>query len=345
MRPDLLDRAFEHDELAMLDVAERRLALRTLFADDVPEADLAAAVDDVAREIDGFGPLTPLFEDPLVSDILVNGPDEVWVERAGRLVTTDVRFAAPEHLRAWTERMLGRAGARADASSPVADAALRDGSRIHVVMPPIARGGPVVSIRRFVMKRPSLESLVERRTMSADEASVLSAAVAEGASVVIAGATGTGKTTLLNALLTLVPSDERVVIVEETPELDVSGRHVVALTARPPNVEGAGAVPPDQLVRAALRMRPDRIVVGEVRGPEALVALAAMSTGHRGSMLTVHARSAHGALDRLTSLALEAASAAAETSLRQRFAQTVDLIVHLERAGSERRVSEIAWCD
>jgi len=345
MRTRLLERVFEHDELAALDEAERRLALRALFAGEVPERDLATAVDAVASEIDGFGPLTPLFSDDDVSDILVNGPDEVWAERHGHLVRTDVRFDDAEHLRRWIGRTLGRAGARADASHPIADAALPDGSRIHVVMAPVALHGPLVSIRRFALKRPTLGSLVARGAMTSDEADVLAHAVRGGASIVIAGATGTGKTTLLNALLALVSGEERVVVVEETPELDVRGGHAVALTARPPNVEGSGAVPLDQLVRAALRMRPDRVVVGEVRGPEALVALGAMSTGHRGSMLTVHARSAGAALDRLTSLALEAASAAAETSLRERFAEAVDVVVHLERVGAERRVSEILRCD
>ncbi|HEX2195606.1 MAG TPA: ATPase, T2SS/T4P/T4SS family, partial [Actinomycetota bacterium] len=291
----LLERVLENDWLADLDPAQRRLALRDLLA--------PGEVSEVAEHIDGYGPLAEVMARPGVTDVLVNGPHEVWVEQDGALTAAEVGWPDAGALRDFADRMLARGGASADASRPVADARLPDGSRIHVVLPPVAPHGPLVSIRRFPSVRFTLDDLLAAAMLDDEQAARLAQLVRERASIVISGATGSGKTTLLNALLATVGSEERVVTIEETPELGPFGSHVVSLVARPPNVEGAGEIDLAALVRASLRMRPDRIVVGEVRGREAAAALAAMATGHEGSMLTLHARSAAEAPERLASLA------------------------------------------
>ena len=332
------------DDLADLDPAERRLALRDLLVADVPAADLAALVAEVANEIDGFGPLTELMDDDSVTDVLVNGPEEIWVERSGELEPTALSFAGSDALREFADRFLARAGVRVDVSNPIADGRLPDGSRIHVVLPPIAPDGPLVSIRRFPRRRLRLDDLVAAGTATRDQARRLAAAVADRETIAIGGGTGSGKTTLLGALLSLVDRRERIVVVEEVPELRSPGGHAVSLVARPPNHEGAGAVSLEVLVRAALRMRPDRIVVGEVRGAEALDALAGMATGHEGSMVTVHARSAADVVDRLVSLALRASSGASEAALASQARRSLDVIVYLERRRGARRVAAIEEC-
>lgn len=338
MRKDLLDLVLRHDEMADLDVAERRLALRSLLATEGSHADVA----EVANAIDGYGPLTPLMEDETVTDVLVNGTRHVWVERSGRLERTAVVFATETDLLSLIDRLLGRTGTRADAERPVADARLDDGSRIHVALPPVAPDGPLVSIRRFRQSGWAIHDLVDAGMMDERQASSLRTAVEERRTIAISGGTGCGKTSLMNALLGEVDPLDRVVLVEETQELRPACPHHVELLARAPNIEGAGAIGLDELVRAALRMRPDRIVVGEVRGREALAALAAMSVGHKGSMVTIHARSAAEVTDRFVSLALLAASGATESSLRRQVENSFDLFVHLDRAlDGRRRVAEI----
>lgn len=341
MREGLLDAIFDHDELAHMDAAERRLALRSLIADAVDPSELGATVAHLSDLIDGFGPLTQVMSDDAVTDVLVNGPHEIWIERSGTLERVDVTFDDVVDLRAFIDRALARAGARADASHPIADARLPDGSRMHVVLPPIAPDGPLVSIRRFLWERPDVEDLISRGMLDDDKAAHLVDAVRQRRTIVISGATGTGKTTLLNALLAEVEPSERIVTIEETSELKPCSLHVVSLLARPRNVEGRGGVDMTTLVRAALRMRPDRIVVGEVRGPEALDALAAMSTGHNGSMVTIHSSSPHDAIDRMVALALQARVATDERSLKDQLTQAVDLVVHLERTEQTRRVAAI----
>jgi pilus assembly protein CpaF len=335
------DLVLKHDELADLDPASRRLALRSVLAPEEEAAALRAAVAEVADEIDGFGPLTALLEDEEVTDVLVNGWRDVWVERAGELSRAEASFAGAAELERWIERLLGRAGARADASRPIADARLANGARLHVVLPPVARNGPLVSIRRFPSRRPSLSQLREWETLDAAQEAVLQDAVSQRVTIAISGSTGSGKTTLLNALLGLVDDKERVVLVEEVAELSPACPHWVALAGRPPNVEGAGRVDLITLVRCALRMRPDRIVVGEVRGPEALAALAAMSTGHEGSMVTLHADSAADAVQRMATLALQAGGGATEESLERSFRRAFGLVVHLERGPGGRRIRDL----
>ena len=338
MTSSLWDRVLNHDRLAELGAAERRLELREL-AIEAGCADVAAAVREVADALDGAGPLTDLLADPHVTDVLVNGPAEVWVERSGRLVRTDVTFGSSEELELLIERLFGRAGARADAAMPLADARLADGSRIHVAMTPVAPHGPLLSIRRHGFARLDLDALLARGAMTEEQAGQLRSSVRDGASMVIAGPTGSGKTTLLGALISVVPAHERVVTIEETAELSPNHPHRVGLIARPGNVEGRGAVDLDSLVRAALRMRPDRIVVGEVRGSEAAGALTAMATGHRGSMLTIHAGSPSGAIDRL--VALCAREGTPESVVRREVTSAVNVVVQLERVAQIRKVAEI----
>jgi pilus assembly protein CpaF len=329
----LLERVLDNDWIASLDAAERRLALRDLLSpEERARDDAASALAEVAEHVDGFGPLAEVMARPGVTDVMVNGPHEVWVEQDGALVEAAVEWPDADALRDFADRLLARGGMAVDASTPVADARLPDGSRIHVVLPPIAPHGPLVSIRRFPSVRFTLDDLVRGGMLDSTEAALLRDLVRERACVVVSGATGSGKTTLLNALLELVGPDERVVTIEETPELGPFSSHVVSLVTRPPNVEGAGGVDLDALVRASLRMRPNRIVVGEVRGREAAGALAAMATGHEGSMLTLHARSAAEAPDRLASLA------GADV---ERVRSAVTTFVHVARTAGGRRLEEI----
>ncbi len=294
----------------------------------------------LAESIDGAGPLTALMADPEVTDILVNGPDEIWVDNGAGPMRTDLHFEAAM-LDAFIERIVGDRGGRVDISAPVADTWMPDGSRIHVVLPPVAPTGPIVSIRRFPEKAYSLEDLTEKAMLTSSQARHLDGSVLQRRNILISGATGSGKTTLLNALLDRVPTSERVVTIEEVRELIVSKGHFVPLVTRVANVEGVGAVTARDLVRAALRMRPDRIVVGEVRGAEAMDALAAMSTGHDGSLLTVHARDAKTALSRLASLALESDTSMSVEQMERRVIQTFDLVVHVERCEAGRRIAEV----
>ena len=335
----LIDLVRDRDELAELDPASRRLALRELLtASEMGE--VGAVLGELSDWIDGYGPLTPLMRDPTVSDILVNGPDDVWVERHGRLEREHASFADLDELSHLIERWLGSSGGRADASHPIGEARLADGSRLHVVLPPVAPRGPLLSIRRFPPDPYPLSGLVEMGLLGAEQASFLREAVLARRTIVIGGATGTGKTTLANALLGCVPAEERVVIIEETPELKPACGHWVSLVTRGANQEGAGALDQSALLRAALRMRPDRIVVGEARGPEVSVALQAMATGHEGSLLTVHAGRASDVPARLIELALMDPSTS-EPVVRGQVGRSIDVIVHLVRRHRGRRVEEI----
>jgi pilus assembly protein CpaF len=337
----LLELVYGHAELADLDPAERRLELRRLLASEVQPDELSQSVSTVADAIDGYGPLSELMRDNAVTDVLVNGPFDVWVERAGRLGRSEVRFASREELEVLADRLLARAGARADAAKPVADALLPDGSRLCVVLPPVGRDGPLLALRRFPSSPWTLRDLTGLGMLSPNHARQLADCVKQRVAVVVSGATGTGKTTLANALLGEISPHERVVIIEETPELRPGCAHWVSLATRSENIEGAGRVELTDLVRTALRMRPDRLVVGEVRGSEALVALSALATGHEGSILTVHARSAADALERIVTLALGASSGASEAALRTAARRAFGLVVHLRRDGGLRVVDEV----
>jgi len=297
----------------------------------------------IVRDTVGLGPLEDLLADPSVEEVMVNGPEEVYVERAGRIEEVDVRFPDEEELRNAIERILAPLGRRIDELSPMVDARLADGSRVNVVIPPLAVDGPALSIRRFGASRPGARELVERGSLSATQCELLEQAVGDRRSILVSGGTGAGKTTLLNALSGFIDSGERIVTIEDAAELRLQQRHVVRLESRPANVEGKGEVTVRHLLRNALRMRPDRIVIGEVRGPEALDLLTALNTGHEGALSTLHANSAADALSRLETLALMAGVGLPHEAIAEQVQRGVDLVVHVERRpDGSRRVAEIA---
>jgi pilus assembly protein CpaF len=306
-------------------------------------ADREALVTRIVRDSVGLGPLEDLLGDPAVEEVMVNGPDRVYVERRGVLERTDVRFADEEELRNTIERILAPLGRRVDELSPMVDARLADGSRVNVVIPPLAVDGPAVSIRRFGVHRPGPRELVELGSLSAGQHDLLRDAVADRRSILVSGGTGSGKTTMLNALSSFIAPGERVVTIEDAAELRLQRSHVVRLESRPAGVEGRGEVTIRHLLRNALRMRPDRIVIGEVRGPEALDLLTALNTGHDGALSTVHANSPADAVARLETLALMAGVGLPHAAVAEQVRRGIDLVVHLERRpDGARRVSEIA---
>jgi pilus assembly protein CpaF len=302
-----------------------------------------ALVARVAERSFGLGPLEPLLRDPAVDEVMVNGPRAVFVERAGRVEAAPVAFGSDAELRHVIERILAPLGRRVDEASPLADARLPDGSRVNVIIPPLSLDGPILTVRRFRRRGFTAADLVEHGTMTGALRAFLAGAVRGRVNLLISGGTGSGKTTTLNALSAFIPEGERIVTIEDAAELRLQQPHVVRLEARPPNLEGRGEVPIRALVRNALRMRPDRIVVGEVRGAEALDMLSAMTTGHDGSLSTIHAGSPEEALRRLETLALMADVALPLTAVREQVAGAIDLVVHQARGrAGERRVTEVA---
>jgi pilus assembly protein CpaF len=313
----------------------------------LPADVLARLVRELADELAGLGPVELLLRDPAVTDVMVNAPDEVWVERAGRLERTDVRFRDAEALHAAVLRVIGPLGLRLDRARPHVDARLPDGSRLHALLPPLAPAGPTVTVRKFSSVSHTWGELDEQGAVPADVGSLLRDAVADRRAIVVCGRTGTGKTTLLGLLLSAVADDERVVVIEDSPELRPRCAHVVRLETRPPNAEAAGEVTIRDLVRQSLRMRPDRIVVGEVRGVELVDVLQALATGHEGCMTTVHARAADEALVRLEGMALLAGLPLA--AARAQLEVGLDLLVACSRGPGGRRgvvqVAEVATRD
>jgi len=297
----------------------------------------------IVRDTVGLGPLEDLLADPEVDEVMVNGPGRVYVERRGRIEAAPVAFAGEEELRNAIERILAPLGRRVDELSPMVDARLADGSRVNVVIPPLAIDGPALSIRRFGAQRPGPDELVELGTLSGAQRRLLEEAVASRRSVLVSGGTGSGKTTLLNALSSFIAPAERVVTIEDAAELRLQQPHVVRLESRPASVEGRGEVTIRDLLRNALRMRPDRIVIGEVRGVEALDLLTALNTGHDGALSTVHANSPADALRRLETLALMAGVGLPHEAIDEQVQRGIDMVVHLERRpDGTRRVAEIA---
>ncbi|WP_437192584.1 CpaF family protein [Planctomicrobium sp. SH527] len=309
----------------------------------LPEGDRDRMVAELLDEIYGFGPLQKLMDDPAVSDVLVNGSSSVFIERNGVLERTDVRFADDEHLLHFIQRLVGQAGRRIDEVSPMVDAKLADGSRLHAVIPPLALRGPTLSIRRFKTQIVQIEDMVGMGTLAPEMADFLIQCVRSRMNILLSGGTGAGKTTMLNNLSRFIPSSERVVTIEETAELQLQQADVVGLETRLPNVEGKGLVTPRDLLRNTLRMRPDRIIVGESRGGEVLDMLQAMNTGHDGSMSTVHANDTHDALHRLE-LMVALSGAELPTSIaRQYIASAIQVFVHIARLSSgERKVMRIS---
>jgi pilus assembly protein CpaF len=298
---------------------------------------------EVLHEVFGLGPLEPLLQDQTISDILVNTHRRVYVERGGMLELTDVVFKDAAHLRHIIDKIVSAVGRRVDESSPMCDARLEDGSRVNVVIPPLAIDGPILSIRRFGRIPIGIEQLLTSRSLTAPMLELLKAAVKARLNLVISGGTGSGKTTLLNALSSNIPERERIVTIEDSAELQLQQPHVVRMECRPPNVEGKGAIRQRELVINALRMRPDRIVVGEVRGGEALDMLQAMNTGHDGSLTTIHANNPRDAISRLETMSLMAEVNLPDKAIRQQIVAAVSLIVHVARlVDGSRRVTQIS---
>ena len=288
-------------------------------------------IEEVLDEVFGLGPLEPLMQDPTVSDIMVNGFDSVYVERGGQVVETNVRFKDQAHVRMTIDRIVSNIGRRIDDSSPIVDARLGDGSRVCAVIPPISLIGPVMSIRRFGKKLMGPADLLKNLTLTPGMLEFLEACVRARLNVIISGGSGSGKTTLLNNLSRFIPEDERIVTIEDVAELQVQQEHIVRLETRPANIEGAGGVTQRDLVINALRMRPDRILIGECRGGEALDMMQAMNTGHDGSMTTCHANTARDAFSRLETMVMMASSAIPDRVIRQMLASAVQIVVQVLR--------------
>ena len=297
------------------------------------------SVGPVVDRVLGLGPVEPFIRDPNVTDVVVNGPDEIWFDRGNGLELSDSRFRSSEEVITIVERVIAPLGLRVDRSAPMVDARLPDGSRLHAVLPPAAVEGPLVAIRRFTQKVKTLDDLVDAGTATADQVTLLRNAVIAGQTLVVSGGTGAGKTTLLNLLGAEIPENTRVVTIEDAAELRLPG-HVVRLEARPANSEGVGEITIRSLVTSALRLRPDRIVVGEVRGPEALDLMVALNTGHRGSMTTVHANSPREAIWKLETLALMEGTVSEAAIVRQLEA-AIDIVVQIERTPAGRVISAI----
>jgi len=300
-------------------------------------------VNDVQHELFGLGPLEPLLKDPTISDILVNSHRRIYIERRGKLEVTNVTFKDDEHLMRVIERIVSSVGRRIDESSPMVDARLQDGSRVNAIIPPLAIDGPVLSIRRFGSEPLRMNALIEHKALTKDIADMLQMCITARLNVLISGGTGAGKTTLLNALSAYIPEDERIVTIEDSAELQLQQPHVVRLETRPPNVEGRGEVTQRDLVKNALRMRPDRIVIGEVRGGEAIDMLQAMNTGHDGSLTTVHANTPRDALARLETMIQMTGMRLSDRAMRQQVASAINLVLQVARmSDGSRRVTSIS---
>jgi pilus assembly protein CpaF len=315
----LVERIVDEDKIPMNELERRRLA------------------QDVHDEMVGLGPLEPLLNDPTISDILVNTSQHVYVERRGRLEHTDVTFYDDAHLMKIIERIVSRVGRRIDESTPMVDARLPDGSRVNAIIPPSAIDGPLVSIRRFAVNPLTVTDMVNNQSFTPAMAQLLEALIKAKLNVLISGGTGSGKTTLLNLLSGFIPEDERVVTIEDAAELQMRQQHVLRLETRPPNIEGKGEISQRSLVRNALRMRPDRIVLGEVRGAEALDMLHAMNTGHEGSMATLHANTPRDALTRLENMVGMAGLTMPIKAIRQQIASAITVVVQASRLTDGRR--------
>jgi len=336
------------EKLSRVDSSQARQVVAGIVSEIISKQGVPLSFDeqekiqaDLLDEVFGLGPLEPLLRDPTISDILVNAKDKVFVERAGRLQKIDIEFRDDRHLMQIIDRIVSRVGRRVDESSPMVDARLPDGSRVNAIIPPLALDGPSLSIRRFGTGPVAGNQLVELKSITAEMLEVLSAAARARLSILISGGTGSGKTTLLNILSRNIPQSERVITIEDAAELQLAQENIVRLETRPPNVEGQGAIRQRQLLINCLRMRPDRIILGEVRGEEAFDMLQAMNTGHEGSMATIHANTPRDALTRLESMVAMSGLNLGEKAVRQQISSAISLVVQVSRMsdGSRKVVS------
>ena len=327
-----------HEEVA-------RLAASLLSQEETPlsTVEREKLIHEVRHELFGLGPLEQLLADSTISDILVNSPFNIYIERGGKLERTNVEFKDNEHLMRVIERIVSSVGRRIDESSPMVDARLKDGSRVNAIIPPLSLDGPVLSIRRFGAEPLRMDKLIGKQALTPDMASMFQMCVQARLNVLISGGTGAGKTTLLNALSAFIPADERIVTIEDSAELQMQQPHVVRLETRPPNIEGKGEVAQRDLVKNALRMRPDRIVIGEVRGGEAIDMLQAMNTGHDGSLTTIHANTSRDALARLETMIQMTGMRLSDRAMRQQIASAINLVIQVARlSDGTRRVTSIS---
>ena len=328
---------------AILNNEIRKVVTELLREESTPltVADREDIIEHVLYEVTGLGPIEPLFRDLTISDILVNGSKEIYIERSGRLLKVPTTFRNDAHVLAVIDRIVSRVGRRVDESSPMVDARLPDGSRVNAIIPPLALDGPVLSIRRFGADL-AMDDLIANGTLDRDMAAVIGGCVAARLNIMVSGGTGAGKTTLLNSLASFISPTHRIITIEDAAELRLQQAHVVRLETRPPNAEGEGEVKPRDLVKNALRMRPDRIIVGEVRGPEALDMLQAMNTGHEGSLTTIHANSPRDAMARLETMVLMAGGNLPQRAMREQIASAINLIIQVSRlADGTRRIVSI----
>lgn len=329
--------------------AEVRQRIRSLFDQIVESENIVLTrlerdklFEEVAADIIGFGPIEPLLQDPAISEVMVNGPDQIYIEQKGKLVLSDIKFDNDEHVRRIIDRIVSPLGRHVDESSPLCDARLPDGSRVNIVIPPISLIGPCITIRKFSKVPLSIDDLIRFGSLTPETSEFLKSCVLARLNIVVSGGTGSGKTTLLNVLSSFIPDDERIVTIEDAAELQLRQEHVVRLEARPPNIEGKGAVTIRDLVINSLRMRPERIVVGECRGREALDMLQAMNTGHDGSLTTGHANSPRDMLARLETMVLMAGMDLPVSAIRQQVSSAVDLIVQQSRLrDGSRKITNI----
>lgn len=337
----LYDSSMSTDQIDDLVKQELDEAIKAVGIPLTPE-EREGLVNEVRDDILGYGPMTQFLNDESVSEVMVNGDDAIYIERGGKLVLTDVSFVSNDHLRRVIERIVSKIGRRIDESSPMCDARLPDGSRVNAIIPPLAVKGPALTIRKFSKEKLQVQDLINFKAFTQETADFLKACVLGKLNIIVSGGTGTGKTTMLNILSGFIPDDERIVTIEDAVELQLRQRHVVTLETRPPNVEGKGAVHIRDLLKNSLRMRPDRIVVGECRGGEALDMLQAMNTGHDGSLSTVHANNARDSLARIETMVLMAGMDLPVRAIREQVASAVHVIVQLTRLrDGSRRVTQV----
>ena len=339
--PVLYDKRLSEDDLRRR-VHEQLQEAMALERSPMSAVDKAKLIQDVSDDILGYGPIDRLLKDEEVSEVMVNGPQSVYVERSGRIEKTNASFVDEPHLRRIIDKIVSQVGRRIDESTPMVDARLPDGSRVNAVIHPLAIGGPFLTIRKFAKDPYQIDDLIRFGTLNAQSARFLQACVVGRLNVIVSGGTGTGKTTTLNVLSSFIPTDERIVTIEDAKELQLHQDHVLAMEARPANIEGKGLVAIRDLVRNALRMRPDRVVVGECRGGEALDMLQAMNTGHDGSITTIHSNSPRDTLSRIETMTLMAGFDLPIRAIREQMASALDLIVHLTRLrDGTRRITHV----